>query len=203
MGATNVIKAGYGENVRDVFDYLVKKAIREYGEDRYNGTISTCSLGSCTKLADTYSTSVEKKALKIAYEKVDDLWKGDCVALDLGVCRYDLIRIKKVIPKIKKKAEFRQRYVVMLLDSNGFLSKRVSHFETKKEADEDAMKRIMKNPNENYFVSKRSININNGDDVVTEFKVEVSERKSKPKTIPEGCVLKEIHKYIFYGMAAE
>lgn len=202
MGASNFIETGYGSNAGEVFDLLVKDAEYEKGHDRYNGTISTCSYVGCKKVADVYTKSVDKKAYKIIE---DDNYgrKWEAKALDLGVVRYEIVRIKKVIPKSKKKAEFRQRYAVMLLDSYGVLYKMKAHFETKKEADEDALKRILKNPNEKYVVCKKAININNGDDTVTEFKVEVSERKSKPKTIPAGCILREIHKYIFYGFAAE
>ena len=91
----------------------------------------------------------------------------------------------------------------MKYEDNGFLAKVVSHFATKTEADEEAVKLILKNPNIGYYVSKRMINISNGEDKVTEFKVEVSERKSKPKNVPKGCALREIHKYVFYGWASK
>ena len=198
MGASNFIQTGYGCNAGEVFDLLVKEAEYERGHDGYNGTISTCTYIGCKKVSDIYNKSVDKKAYKII-ENDNYGRKWEAKALDLGIVRYEVIRVKKVVPKTKKKAEFKQRYAVILLNSN----KMKAHFETKKEADEDALKRILKNPNEEYIVCKRSININNGDDTVTEFKVEVSERKSKPKNIPTGCILREIHKYLFYGFAAE
>lgn len=202
MGAINFVKTGYGINPGEVFESIVKKAEYEYGHDKYNGTISTCDYSGCRKIADIYTKSVDKKAMKII-EDEDYGQKWEARALDLGVVRYDIIYVKKRIPTIRKKAEYKLRYAVMKYEDNGFLAKVVSHFATKTEADEEAVKLILKNPNIGYYVSKRMINISNGEDKVTEFKVEVSERKSKPKNVPKGCALREIHKYVFYGWASK
>lgn len=200
MGAQNFSIVGYGTSAREVFEGLVQDAEYEYGHDSYNGTISTCSLGRMKKVADKYTKSVDGKAHKII-EDEDYGVKWEARVLDLGVVRYELYSAKKVAHKAKKVAEYRQRFVILNLDSCG-REKMVSHFATKKEADDEALRLIAQYPKNDYVVAKRSINVNRGDDVVTEFKTETKVRASKPKTIPKGSILREVHKYIFYGWAA-
>lgn len=207
MGAVDIITFGEGTNYKDVFNQLVQEAIYEYGNDSYNGTISTCRIGnySCEKFADVYSPSIEKKAYKIARDRIDDMAKCDCEAFDLGVIRYEIIKVKKSLPKINKVAIYKQQYAVIKIDGNGKESV-VKSFETKKIADDYAVKLAFANVGKNmetYFVAKRPVNINNGNDKVTEFKLEIKKQKSKPKTVPKGCIVNEIHRYLFYGLAAE
>lgn len=203
MGAVSFMQCGYGENYKDVFNDLVNEATYEYGNNDYNGTISTCFISSYKKMADVYSASVEKTARKLAAGNMDDVYKRNCVVLDLGIVHYEIVKVKKIIPKITRKAEYKQKYAVMRWEDNEIFSKMIKHYDTKKEADADAIRRSLKNPNDSYFVVKRMINTNNGDDTVTQFKTEIIKRKTKPKTIPEGCIVKEIHKYLFYGVASE
>lgn len=200
MGAQNFSIVGYGTSPREVFDGLVQDAEYEYGHDSYNGTISTCSLGRMKKVADKYTKSVDDKAHKII-EDEDYGEKWEARVLDLGVVRYELYSAKKVTHKAKRVAEYRQRFVVLNIDPFG-KDKVVSHFATKKEADDEALRLIAKYPKNDYAVAKRSININNGDDIVTDFKTEKKIRASKPKSVPKGSILREVHKYVFYGWAA-
>ena len=65
MGANNFVEeVTTTGTVRNAFDSLVSEYEREYGERSYNGTISTCSLGSCKLSFDKYSESNYKKAQK-------------------------------------------------------------------------------------------------------------------------------------------
>ena len=134
MGATNFLKTGYGTDPRMVFDELVKQAEYERGHDIYSGTIYTCRYAGCRKITDSYTASADKKARKLI-EDEDYGEKWSAKALDLGVVKYEIVRVKKIIPKFKKKAEYKLRYAVMIFDENSLYPNVHSHFATKTEAD--------------------------------------------------------------------
>lgn len=65
------------------FEALVKKAQYDYGHAPYNGTISTCEMGRCTKVF----TQATPENMKKAYEYVEEQnfgskWVADYI--DLG-----------------------------------------------------------------------------------------------------------------------
>lgn len=51
MGAVEFMEECEGYSVLEAFGELSKKYIAEYGNDEYNGTISTCSFRSLYKIA--------------------------------------------------------------------------------------------------------------------------------------------------------
>lgn len=62
MGAINFIFTALGTNPCQVYDEACEKAIREYGEDSYNGTISTTN--SLVRAKEFYHMKDGKKILK-------------------------------------------------------------------------------------------------------------------------------------------
>ena len=82
------ITIGYGKDLKSAYENTVKDAIKMYGENHYNGTISTtygCSL--CRGYVDSYSPwtkTKENKALKAIYPMFDNMVNGECKAIDLG-----------------------------------------------------------------------------------------------------------------------
>ena len=89
MGARSFITIGYGKDMRQAYDDLVKESKREYGCNAYNGTISTTydfqklyctSIDENTKCTKTK----EKKAYEIAREKLDIMENRECKGIDLG-----------------------------------------------------------------------------------------------------------------------
>lgn len=199
MGAQPFTHLIEGSNPSECFERLVNDAIYEYGNDSYNGTISTCTLGRMTVLADKYSDTVLKRARK----KVNDDENGDkrvATVLDLGVVGYDIVTAKKVPVKAKEKAEYRTKFVVLkeAYDS----SKVIATKETKTEADEYAISQALKEPNFDYRVAKRPVKINKGSEYLTDIEISVKRVKTKPKKAPKNAVVSEAHKYLFYGWAA-
>lgn len=201
MGACNFSHVIDAYSAREGFGMLVSEAVYECGNDGYNGTISTCSLGAVRDLSSSgnYTKAVMKKAEQ--YIKDDDYgskWTATC--LDLGIIGYDVITAKKTQEKPKTKAEYRQKYVVLssALDSGTNIS---LYRDTKKEADDLAMQLAVKN-NRSYYVAKRPVNVNRGDDLVTSISYTTTRKKTKPKTCPANSVIKPVHKYMYYGWAA-
>lgn len=62
MGAVNFIEDILAVSAREGFDILAEDARYVRGNDRYNGTISTCELGSCKLKFPKYLESNNKKA---------------------------------------------------------------------------------------------------------------------------------------------
>lgn len=88
MGAQTFITWGYGKTLKDAYQNAVEEARDYYGEDPYNGTISTTY--GCTEKRNVvdsngnWTKTKEKQALKVAYELLDHLEKRECVGIDLG-----------------------------------------------------------------------------------------------------------------------
>lgn len=203
MGATNFYHIIDAYSPREGFNALVDQAIYEHGADGYNGTISTCSLGcsvkKMTSSSGKYTKSVLKKAMK--YMEDEDYgrkWEATC--LDLGIVAYDVITAKKTNAKPKEKAEYRQKYVVLHSDFE-FGEVSVGYRDTKKEADDLAMELAVKN-NADYYVAKRPVKINRGDDIVTKIEFVGTRKKTVPKSVSSNAVVKPLHRYLFYGWAA-
>ena len=62
---------------------------------------------------------------------------------------------------------------------------------------------MLKNGESDVYVSKEYVNTVKGSEVVSEFKIEKKKSKTKPKTLKPNQTYNEIHKYMFYGFAAE
>ena len=95
----------------------------------------------------------------------------------------------------KEKPKWVMAYVV-------HYGKKAKSFKTKTEADTEAMK-LLKNGEEDVYVSKEYVNTIKDSEIVSEFKVEKTQKNTKPKTLKSNQSCKEIHKYMFYGFAAE
>ena len=78
MGATQFRNSGKGKSAKDVFTKLQDAAQREYGDDIYNGTIST--VPGFRDLTNEWKSS--KKSLDVFIEqRLDDARKYDCFAI--------------------------------------------------------------------------------------------------------------------------
>lgn len=202
MGACEFIHSVVGYSASEEFDKLVAAAEYDDGHEGYNGTISTCTLGRITKFSDICTPAVEKKAYKHIRERgCGEKWVAN--VLDLGVVGYEQISVKKCAPSGHKPAKYQQRFVVYKWHNIANCEKYVEDFATKPEADAYAAKMTLKDPNTEYTVRKRPIIVNGGNDAVTIFTIEKRELKTRPKTVKAGAVLKEKHKYVFYGLASE
>ena len=85
MGACNFIEFKVAKTKEDAFVALVREAIHEFGEDPYNGTISTTDLSRkpAKVIQKTWGPRAEKKAFEIA--KADN-WgeKWEARVIDCG-----------------------------------------------------------------------------------------------------------------------
>lgn len=205
MGAINFFKTAEGESAGEAFDSLVEYFTREAGEDEYNGTISTTQLcGSPHKIAEKYTKTALKKAVE--YAKKDSYGqKWESRSLDLGIVKYVVVsasRKKKAHPQKK----FRMGYILITMDGDGrWIPIRAKVYDSKSKADEAAI--YMALHSDEYHIRVGRIMYPEGNpsgvNVVTDVEKTTKVYKSRPKHIPKGAVLKEIHMWGFYGWAAE
>ena len=132
MGAEAFCIVTENTDARKAFETLVAKAREEYGNRSYNGTISTCSMGRCTRSYDHFSREVLDEAYALV-ESRDGGQKWVAQYIDLGVCGYETVEIKRRTKK--SDAKFKMGYV--LYDEDG---KCRGGADTKGEAEGKAMK---------------------------------------------------------------
>lgn len=226
MGATNFEHECDAYDAKAAFRILSVSARREYGEDCYNGTISTCSFGHVT--AKTYGKTgkVTKTSLKKAYDLVErDDWgrKWYCDAIDCGVKEWHVITLKKV-PHTKATVQFRTVFTIMVdgipygISSAGVIDianyssivatqpSELGDFKTQAEANKE-LKRLIAygklNDAREVEIVKRAIPTSGkASNVAIKYTRDVRVLKSKPKSVPDGAIVKELHTYVLYGWAS-
>jgi hypothetical protein len=78
MGACQFENSGRGKSAKDVFTKLQDRAEIEYGDDSYNGTIST--VPGFRDITNEWKTS-KKDLSRFIRERLDDARKYDCFAI--------------------------------------------------------------------------------------------------------------------------
>lgn len=197
MGATSFIEHGEGKSPEEVFNALVAEATFTHGNDGYNGSINTCSMGRQKLSFDVFKESNMDKA-NIFIDKNDNGQKWVADYIDLGVIRYEVHTVKK--NNTGNSPRYKMKFVVK--QSCGFEMKNIKSFDTKKEADDYALTLAVKNSNGNYLVDKEYV-IVGGKSTTTEIARTIKEYKTKPNLKPmKNRVIVPIHKYIFFGWAS-
>lgn len=194
MGAMSFYDTATGTTPQEAFNALVTEAIEQYGSDPYNGTISTTDLSrrTPTVIAKNYTASAEKKGYKYVEENhFGEKWTSHC--LDLGVCEYQIVTAKKAPRGQKNPAKYETKYVWC----RG--GKQVMA-DTREKAEALAMDYALKNQTD--IVIRKQRCLVSGDDTVVKIVTSVRKTKTKPKKVPKGAIVREIHMYGFYGWAA-
>ena len=197
MGAREFFITQKAKSAEEAFGILVEEAEYEKGHDRYNGSISTCSLRSRpVKVFDKYSPSNRSFAMDIA--KADDFGeKWVAKYIDLGICGYELVEVVRT--NHPNTAKFKLMYVVY--DDDG---KFVGSADVKGAAEELAMKYALSHGCSCY-IQKEHRKIEGNNRVCT---VDVKRKSYLPEDKPRlprsaTKTLVEIHEYAFYGLASE
>lgn len=193
MGAEAFCIVTENTDARKAFNALVEEAREEYGNRSYNGTISTCSMGRCAKTYNQFSEETLNDARKFV-EDCEYGHKWVAQYIDLGVCGYETVEIKR--HSRKSDAKFKMGYV--LYDEDG---KRRGDANTKGEAEGKAMKLAYEN-NMTITIKKEHRRIS-GNSVVCEVSLKRTFSEKRPRlTRAPGKEIVPIHKYMFYGWAS-
>ena len=201
MGAITFCETAIGTSAREAFSELKRNAMEIYGCDSYNGTISTCDGFVVVKTYDICKeTKQREKEVNALINKAfaeTGKW-GHCHCIDLGVMYYERIIVKEV--KQKADAKYAQKYVLEYTDEYGNF-KVAGTADTKGEL-KAKVGGLVFHGADNIRIVKRPVKIS-GNDVSSEFEIISQKSKTKPKEVNGTVEIKEVHKYVFAGWAAE
>ena len=199
MGMMSFYVTECGKDEREAFNKLVAEATREYGEDEYNGSISTTELvGDPVVIAKEFSDESEDAGCKYAKKNnYGEKWESRC--LDLGVTEYIVTTVKKTLVPERETFIFETRYILEEI-RDGVVASVGKPFETKQEAEDAAVQRAIESGTR-VVVCKATVPTK-GRDVVSYADPDVQHYKKLPKDLPEGASVAEVHIYGFYGWAA-
>lgn len=201
MGAQWFQDSVIARNAKEGYNILCEEAIREYGEDGYNGTISTTNRVVMVK---SYPIFLEKNINEVnsilkKYETNGEKWTAYCI--DLGVISYNRISYKKISKQVNVK--YKLGYV---------LKKRGEYFNdwieiafgsTKKELEKYIQREIKNDSNVELIITKEYKNIS-GNNIATNISITKEKLKNNkyPKKTKNTICIEEIHKYLFFGLAS-
>ena len=135
MGACQFENRGRGKSAKDVFTRLQENAEREYGEDIYNGTIST--VPGFRDITNEWKNS-KKDLNKFIDEKMDNANKYDCFC----ICTHQPVtnnnKIKTQVKHIVEKGT--KKWVLRYVVHDRFGDKCIGEFVTKGDAVKAARK---------------------------------------------------------------
>lgn len=199
MGMMNFYVTECGRDEYDAFSKLVKEAQKEYGEDEYNGTISTTDLvGAPVVIAKKFSAESEHAGYEYAKRNnYGEKWESRC--LDLGVKEYIVTTVKKTLAQERETFMFEIGYILEEI-RDGIVVSVGKPFETKQEAEDAAAQRAIESGTR-VVVCKATVPTK-GREVVSYVDPDVQHYEELPKDLPEGASVAEIHMYGFYGWAA-
>ena len=201
MGAAEFFNTIDAETPEEGYNRLCERAIEEYGNDPYNGTISTTRLYGCSSPnTSKFTSTAAKKALKAARE-ADFGRKGNCRAIDLGVVGYQVCKIKKDTSyKSTSAPKYITRFVLCDWCGNRIGNDSYANQTEAKAALISLFKRGKVEDTSWISIEKRPVLVE-GRAEISRFVIETKMYKTRPKKIATDAVCKEIHRYAYYGLA--
>lgn len=181
MGACQFTNSGRGKSAQDVFTKLQDAAEREYGDDSYNGTIST--VPGFRDLTNDWKNS-KKDLDRFIREKIEDARKYDCFC----ICTHNPVENKNktksqvehiVTPGTKK---WVLKYVVYDFDNQ------LGSYNTKGEAVKAARAYTEKTQKRTSIVMEKKLEKGNSQVAKITYKASTTEKDGE---------------YVFFGYAAE
>lgn len=205
MGMCSFILETEAYTPNEAYQDLVKNAMDEYGSDPYNGTISTTD---SLRFHGANHNAFNKKALNQAYDTAKrndygDKYIADCI--DCGVTKYVLRSVSRAATH-KESPKYGTFYDCLIDGEHGTVN--LSSFDSKEKADRFMKNFLLERRNFQYGGDRPRVvkvrKVISGTSTVTDFNVTEKSYKSKPHTKSmDGKKLLEVHRYLFYGWAAE
>lgn len=195
MGANFICHTLTGYTARDTFNPFRDDQAEKYGSDYYGGTFGSTNLGYVRTLTTGLCTKeIEKEAKSILDQAEDDEKSTTVKGLDLGIVGYDIITVKKVKPTNPSPAKYEMGYI--LYDS--ILEKKVlAKGKDKKEMENKLLEMALEYPE---AILKKTHLLVSGTELVCELNVTTKRVTKKPTRSPKNAIIKEVHKYVFFGV---
>lgn len=200
MGAQQFFETEEGRTREEAFSKLVSFAIEQWGNDGYNGTISTTELvGDTVVIAKKFSqTAVEKARDYAEDDSYGDKWESRC--LDLGVSSYVIKEIKKTrVEDEVRHPVYQTRYILCLSEYSNKPANNKT-YKSEKMAENAAIK-LAADTGFSVSIRKREVLVS-GDDTIEKISVSSKTCKARPKNLPAGATVEAFHTYAFYGWAS-
>ena len=182
MGACSFTTSAYGKSMSEAYNNAVEDATHEYGNDAYNGTISTTR--GCRDVTAEYKRS-GKSINQYINDNIDNFNKwGACG----GICVEEPItnkgKIKSQVEHIVEKGtkKWVLKYVVYEYDNQ------IGSFNTKGDAVKKAREHTEKTQRRTTISMEKKLDKGNSQVASVTYKQATNEKKGK---------------YIFFGWAAE
>jgi hypothetical protein len=182
MGACSFTTSSYGKSMSEAYNNAVEDATHEYGNDAYNGTISTTR--GCRDVTAEYKRS-GKSINQYINDNIDNFNKwGACG----GICVEEPItnkgKIKSQVEHIVEKGtkKWVLKYVVYEYDNQ------IGSFNTKGDAVKKAREHTEKTQRRTTISMEKKLDKGNSQVASVTYKQATNEKKGK---------------YIFFGWAAE
>lgn len=199
MGATSFYQQAYGYNAYETFEQMKEKEAYEHGHDYYNGYGYSASLEIVeSKGFKTYADKNIKSVKKFIEQKMECGCKNVISCIDLGVIQYEIREYKKKSLIVKG---LEPKYALEYSVHSGNCERDLIIYSNanKKIAEDWMLANADKYPTsyttKEYVLKKGS---NNVSEVVITKKVV----KKKPETLKPNQKLKELHKYVYFGMVS-
>lgn len=181
--------------IRAAFNKVKEECIREYGDDLYNGKLSTCILRRTFDNDKPYNKNDANKIIKSANETM--IPKGEAYGYSLGIVGYRLTTVH--YDNINNKPVYKKGFTVYYNNPDDFMKIEEEDFSNKSDAKEFAIKCALKGSS---IVSIDSTYIlENGNAVVGKVSSETKIVNKMPKTIKPNQECLPIYKYYFIGLA--
>ena len=175
--------------------------------DSYSGDWNTCSnlrkihkvFDKCTE-TNLKNFMRQKKYAEMIDNVCDNVAKWSCEAMDLGIVGYEVWSVKKTKRSSNNKPVYQTMFSVYTEDNNGH-TKTLSTEKTQELADKKAKNYVLENKGFAWW--EKSKVLVSGSEEKAEFSIVSKNVKSMPKSVKNGTVVREIHKYYVIGVAAE
>ena len=183
MGACQFKNSGRGKSAKDVFTKLQDAAQREYGDDIYNGTIST--VPGFRDLTSEWKTS-KKDLGRFIRERLDNARKYDCFA----ICTHQPVvnnnKIKTQVEHIVTPGTKKWVLKYVVYDYNN--DRRLGSYDTKGEAVKVARAHTEKTPNRTTISMEKKLEKGSSEVAKITYKKSSEEKDGE---------------WVFFGYAAE
>lgn len=183
MGAQSFITRQKGPDASKAFQLAQETAVEEYGNDIYNGTISTCH--TFRDITSEFHRS-NKTIKEFINDKIGDMGKRDCYVICEMEPKGNTNKIRSFVQHniVKGTSKWELRYNVYV---GSYEERQLNSFKTKGEAVEYARKHTEKTQDTTFVRMEKFLSNQDPNVACIKYKPSPAERDGQ---------------YVFFGMAA-
>lgn len=197
MGGEYFTISGQGATPEEAYTKLVKRMIAEYGDNPYNGTISTCSLGYCRKEFEGKANRNRDKAINLVdgtLKEGAEKWRADYVKV--GVCGYEEYSLE-----VKKVHSIRNMHGYRVVDKDFVPAPESDLFYKETDGIKNFKEIIKRNINTMPLDAEYKLVLCGIPIYEAKWEVKRKSERVLKRTLKESNRIIPIYEYMFYGIA--